>query len=115
MEFVFFIRALEYVYSLLVNDITVTPSRLLERTEIWDTEVIDALQVEMMKNIKNRSHKKVLEALSIYTEPVSVDAIEYFFIDAPEEIPTRAMLSVLVKKCIMSSLIPIITPFFYTH
>ncbi len=63
-------RALEYIYSLLADEKTLTPQMVVNTERLWQQEIIDALQKETFRRLDDLGARRLLEGLAIYGQPV---------------------------------------------
>ncbi|HFD40778.1 MAG TPA: tetratricopeptide repeat protein [Anaerolineae bacterium] len=92
-------RALEYAYSALANDPTLTtPEELLAEEALWRREVVEALQAESFRRLTDPAARRLLEALAVYGRPVPAVALQAAVAPDFPALDVRATLARLVGR-----------------
>ncbi len=117
-------RALEYAYSVLADDPTLTDVEdLLADEAVWRQEVVEELQAESFRLLTDPAARQLLEVLAVYGRPVPAAAVQAVVGAEDPTLDVRATLARLVRRAYAAydgerqeySLHPLDAAYLYDH
>ncbi len=90
-------KALEAISGILCSDPTLTLSKLLDNKALFNDQIVENLISEHLSRV-TRDQRLVLQALAIFNQPVSREAVQYLIRQFFPEIDVKECLKSLVRN-----------------